>query len=561
MLNKMNISQKAISAFLILSLICVAVGGATVFNIFSSKAASAQNIKLNALLDETTDLELKLGQHAVVANSYMLSSDEKYRTQFESETGKLKAHFDDLSAKVADVAPDQVSAINTAKQTWLSYSEDWMGQQFRMMERVDSVDYARAREGEGEGRRRFNETSKQLAQVATQIHGLANTASQNAAKASNWILIIAIAGAVITLSASIGLGLMFNMIVSRPLRRIRDVTMELADGKMDVRVPTIEAQDEVGDVSRALKVFQENLKRTAELEKEQAEAKVRAEREKQETMAKFAKSFEDTVMSTISEITHSIESLKNASDSVMDAAETTGRRANEVSTSTSQTANNVTAVAGAAEEMSVTIADISSQVAEVANMANEGEKAGNDVTQQVKTLGKVVTDIESVVRLIADIAEQTNLLALNATIEAARAGEAGKGFAVVASEVKDLASQTAKATSDVAAQIAAVRRSAGDVEAASDIVGSVILKLNDVSGALAAAMQQQDGATKEIAANVDSAASSASVVSTNISEVASIAHETGQAARQIGSEADELVKRARFVQSQSAEFIKQLLAS
>ena len=99
------------------------------------------------------------------------------------------------------------------------------------------------------------------------------------------------------------------------------------------------------------------------------------------------------------------------------------------------------------------------------------------------------------------------------------------------------------------------------MEAASRTVGGVIGRLNDISTALASAMEQQDSATREIATNVDSAAVSANSVSSSISEVAEIAHETGQAANQIGSEADALVERARHVQAKSAEFVKRLLAS
>tara|TARA_Y100000052_G_scaffold26426_2_gene31390 strand:- start:54864 stop:56555 length:1692 start_codon:yes stop_codon:yes gene_type:complete len=559
-LNKMSIAQKTFGAFLLLALICFSAGAATVVNILSASSASERNLSLSALREQVSDLQSGLMAQAKVGDSFMLSSDTAYRDDFLSRTDTLSQKFDTLEAHFADVAPEYSSQISEAKTVWLTYSRDWMTRQLEMMERLDTVDYARERESEGEGRRRFNKADSMLIDVVNEVRAMGAAASADAKEASNWILIIAIAGAVITLFASIFLGWTVNMMVARPLRRISDVTMDLASGKADVHVPVYEAKDEVGELSRALIVFQKNLHRTAELEQEQAETKARAEEEKRETMQKLARSFEDTVMSTLSEISGSIESLKSASQSMMEAAENTGQRANEAADSTASAASNVTAVASAAEEMSVSISEISNKVTDVASMAQKGDTAGQAVTSEVRKLSQVVTDIESVVRLIADIAEQTNLLALNATIEAARAGEMGKGFAVVAAEVKDLASQTAQATSDVADQIAAVRRSAGDVESASDIVGDMILKLNDVSTELAAAMNQQNSVTREIASNVDGAASSASLVTGSIQEVAGIANETGQAARRIGEEADSLVERARYVQSQSAAFVQSLLA-
>ena len=142
-------------------------------------------------------------------------------------------------------------------------------------------------------------------------------------------------------------------------------------------------------------------------------------------------------------------------------------------------------------------------------------KAGQ-TTEMVSSLASAAERIGDVLRLIGAIASQTNLLALNATIEAARAGEAGRGFAVVASEVKGLASQTAKATEEIAGQVAAIQSATGDCVTAIGGISDTIREISGIATTIAAAVEEQDSATREIARSVQQAATGTGEVSLNV---------------------------------------------
>jgi methyl-accepting chemotaxis protein len=151
-------------------------------------------------------------------------------------------------------------------------------------------------------------------------------------------------------------------------------------------------------------------------------------------------------------------------------------------------------------------------------------------------------------------------LALNATIEAARAGDAGKGFAVVAAEVKNLANQTAKATEEIGTQIGAIQGSTKDAVAAIQSISKVIGEINQISSAIAAAVEEQGAATKEIARNVEQASAGTKEVTSNIAGVTQAAGETGQASTQIKDAAKELSQQSESLRTQVDKFIAQIRA-
>jgi methyl-accepting chemotaxis protein len=182
----------------------------------------------------------------------------------------------------------------------------------------------------------------------------------------------------------------------------------------------------------------------------------------------------------------------------------------------------------------------------------------NRTNDMVQSLSEAAGKIGQVVKLINAIASQTNLLALNATIEAARAGEAGKGFAVVAGEVKNLANQTAKATEEIGAQIAAVQNATRDAVHAIGGIATTIGQINDISGSIAAAVEEQGAATQEIARNVQQAALGTQEVTGTIARVSAAAFETGNAAREVLGSAVSLTQNSTTLSEQVDKFVREI---
>jgi len=239
----------------------------------------------------------------------------------------------------------------------------------------------------------------------------------------------------------------------------------------------------------------------------------------EEAIGVFRPRAEDLLKST----TDSAVTMRTMASALLDASGQTSQRAESAAQTSYEASANVEMAATAAEEMSQSIAEISRRLVRTTDIVRVAVSEAQSTNGQIAGLAQAAQKIGDVVKLIRDIAGHTNLLALNATIEAARAGEAGKGFAVVASEVKSLAVQTAKATEDVAGQIAAVQESTDAAVAAIGRIAERMEEINEDTSSIAASVHQQDAATGEISHNVGSAAAGTKVIASVLSDVAGAA--------------------------------------
>ncbi len=282
---------------------------------------------------------------------------------------------------------------------------------------------------------------------------------------------------------------------------------------------------------------------------------------KQRAVQEIASKFEASIGGIVTSVASAATELEHTARSMSSIAEATTNKAIVVSAAAEQATTSVSTVATSTEELDRAVAEISRQVSQASRIAASAVVKARGTNETMTQLSAAAEKIGEVVSLISDIAGQTNLLALNATIESARAGEAGRGFAVVAAEVKALAGQTARATDDIAAQIAAMQQISRQSVAAISEIQSTINEIDSVSAAISAAVEEQSATTREISRSTGEAAIGTRDVTRHISDVQREATETGEAANQVVDASGELGRQAEHLRKQVDGFLVSIRAA
>ncbi|WP_299819436.1 methyl-accepting chemotaxis protein [uncultured Roseibium sp.] len=343
----------------------------------------------------------------------------------------------------------------------------------------------------------------------------------------------------------------------RPLRALTTNMSSLADGNTDIVIEGTDRGDEIGQMAAAMEIFVRNETERRELEDRQTNAQEDAARRGEE-IQQLSGEFDRQITEMMGIIDSSVQNLQAASSDMTGVAARTTEQSGVVSNASSQASHNVETVAAAAEELSASVNEIRRQVQASSEIASRAAGEAQSTNQRMNGLSDAATRIGEVVTLIQAIAEQTNLLALNATIEAARAGEAGRGFAVVASEVKELATQTSKATEDISSQITAIQEETGHAASAISSVTEIINNMNEIASSIASSVEEQGVATQEIASNATEASRSTVEVTTNIESVSKAAENTRDTAEKVDTSAQQLKENASMLRNQVANFLQEV---
>ncbi|MEA2083130.1 MAG: methyl-accepting chemotaxis protein [Thermodesulfobacteriota bacterium] len=350
-----------------------------------------------------------------------------------------------------------------------------------------------------------------------------------------------IAGVIITIIAAVIIFL-FTVRITNPISKVADSLKDIAQGEGDLtKRIEVKSRDETGELAKHCNIFMEKLQGIIKDIAGNAELLSTSSTELSEISQQMSSSADET---------------SGRANTVATAAEEMSSNMNSVAAAVEEASTNVGFVATSTEEMTSVINEIAQNTEKARGITGEAVSEAQSASEKVDELGKAAQDIGKVTETITEISEQTNLLALNATIEAARAGEAGKGFAVVANEIKELAKQTAEATSEIRSKIEGIQNSTEGTVYQIEQITKITNQVNEIVATIATAVEEQSVTTKEIANNVVQASQGISEVTENVAQSSTVSGEIAKDIAEVNQASSEMSNSSSQVNMSAEELTK-----
>lgn len=370
--------------------------------------------------------------------------------------------------------------------------------------------------------------------------------------------------------------------ISRRVIALRNATQRVSEGNLNEEIE-VSSQDEVGQLAESIRKMLESI-RLAVVSEEEKLYLARSVQIMLDEMDKFADGDltvsldvekDDEISKLYAGFNRAVDNIRTMMGKVMESVEMTGNASMQIRSSTEQLnagaqrqSAQTNDVAAAVEEMTHTISENAAnatQTAEVASGNGQLAQKGGEIVQQtvdkmreiasvvsrstatIERLGMSSAEIGEIVSVIDEIADQTNLLALNAAIEAARAGEQGRGFAVVADEVRKLAERTTKATKQIAGMIKNIQNEAREAVDSMQEGNREVTKGMNLADEAGHALSEIVASSKtvqdmiyQIAVASEQQSSTSSAMAQSVEAISQVSAETVEGVEQIAGEASKL---------------------